>query len=66
MSDNFGRSDVSLYVCLTCNLYVVSIFLCNSSVEHGFCVFHVVTSVGRKLASTVRQIYDVPRPSAGR
>ena len=27
---HFGRSDVSLYVCLTCKLYVVSICLCNS------------------------------------
>ena len=27
---HFGRSDVSLCVCLTCNLYVVSICLCNS------------------------------------
>ena len=27
---HFGRSDVSLCVCLTCKLYVVSICLCNS------------------------------------
>ena len=44
MSDNFGRSDVSLCVWLTCKLYVVSIFLCNSSVEHGFCVLHAEAS----------------------
>jgi len=68
---HFGRSDVSLCVCLTCNLYVVGIYLSNS------CIVILVLRIVRrsrfvgcllgeklacaKVASAVRQIYDVPR-----
>ena len=68
---HFGRSDVSLCVCLTRNLYVVGIYLSKS------CTVILILRIVRrsrfvgcllgeklacaKVASAVRQIYDVPR-----